>query len=212
MSHSTHYTDKHDALGNIDDEKIRHLYRQIQSGLGIDFIPNFFRYQATTPSIAETCWQTVAWTLIAGTVPRMIKEMVMVAVSHANQSRYCEVAHLAFCKKLGVEKAQREALLSDLSEIKPDRTRFIIQLSVRLSQQPNNITLSDRTNLARYGIPDHELLEVMSVAAFANYATVVAKALALPIDEEFLTILDRDHTRRSTAARRFQVECRRQAL
>lgn len=169
---------------------IAHLYPRIMRGLQIDFVPNFFRFQVDSPHIAEATWGAVERILLSGLVPRAIKEMIFVAISHENDCSYCESAHLAFCKNLGVDRATRETLLGNLAQIKPERTRFIIEFAVDAAKRPNIITAADRLKAKNFCIPDNELLEVVSMAAFASYANVIADTLAIPIDEEFLSILN----------------------
>lgn len=174
----------------INERGIHHLYPRIMKGLQIDFVPNFFLFQANSPHIAEATWGAVESILLSGAVPRAIKEMIFVAISHENDCHYCESAHLAFCKNLGIDRATRDALLGNIDTIKPERTKFIIEFSVRAAKRPNIITAEDRQKATLYGIPQNELLEVVSMAAFANYANVIADTLAIPIDEGFFKILN----------------------
>lgn len=41
--------------------------------------------------------------LVGGALPRTIKEMLFVAISQDRKCRYCEAAHIACCRMLGID-------------------------------------------------------------------------------------------------------------
>ena len=63
--------------------------------------------------------------------------MMFVAISQARACRYCEAAHLACCRMLGIEPSAIEELVSNVTEISPpkrprahDRLEYDVRLSL----------------------------------------------------------------------------------
>lgn len=69
--------------------KVRVIFEEIKSGLGIDFVPNLYRAMASNPDYLEANWRRVKAIMVAsGKLDRMTKEIVAVAVSAVNGCRY----------------------------------------------------------------------------------------------------------------------------
>ena len=69
--------------------KVKVLFEEIKSGLGIDFVPNLYRAMASNPDYLEANWRRVKAIMVAsGKLDRMTKEIVAVAVSAVNGCRY----------------------------------------------------------------------------------------------------------------------------
>ena len=69
--------------------KVKDLFDEIKSGLGIDFVPNLYRAMASNPDYLEANWRRVKAIMVAsGELDRMTKEIVAVAVSAVNGCRY----------------------------------------------------------------------------------------------------------------------------
>jgi alkylhydroperoxidase/carboxymuconolactone decarboxylase family protein YurZ len=62
--------------------KVKEVYEDIQSGLGIDFVPNLYRVMASKPSYLEANWNKVKAVMVEpGKLDRLTKEIIAVAVS-----------------------------------------------------------------------------------------------------------------------------------
>ena len=69
--------------------KVKALYEEIKSELGIDFVPNLYRAMASNPDYLEANWRKVKAIMFAsGKLDRMTKEIIAVAVSAVNACRY----------------------------------------------------------------------------------------------------------------------------
>lgn len=62
--------------------KVREIYDEIKSSLGIDFVPNMYKAMAGKPSFLEANWNKVKAVMVEpGQLDRMTKEIIAVAVS-----------------------------------------------------------------------------------------------------------------------------------
>ncbi len=69
--------------------KVKALYEEIKSELGIDFVPNLYRAMASNPDYLEANWRKVKAIMFAsGKLDRLTKEIIAVAVSAVNACRY----------------------------------------------------------------------------------------------------------------------------
>jgi len=66
-----------DAVG-----KVREIYEEIRSSLGIDFVPNMYKVMAVKPEFLEANWRKVQAVMVQpGKLDRMTREIIAVAVS-----------------------------------------------------------------------------------------------------------------------------------
>ncbi|MCJ7642189.1 MAG: carboxymuconolactone decarboxylase family protein [Desulfobacterales bacterium] len=69
--------------------KVRDIYEEIRSKLGIDFVPNLYKVMASKPDYLEVNWNKVKTVMIeAGKLDRLTKEIIAVAVSAVNGCDY----------------------------------------------------------------------------------------------------------------------------
>ncbi len=170
--------------------EVAEIYKDIRRGFQIPFIPNFFRAQAASPEVLSTTWHAVKGILVNGKrVPRTTKEMIFVAVADARKCRYCESAHLAFCKVLGVEEETRNALTNDLDTLVPKSTQDIVKFAIKVATDPTNLVDKDYEIVKQHGVSDAELMEIIAMASLAAYACTIADALKVDIDKDFLEML-----------------------
>lgn len=84
--------------------KVKDLYEEIKSQLGIDFVPNLYRAMASRPDYLEANWNKVKAVMgTEGKLDRLTREIVAVAVSAVNGCDYCTSVHTSAVRKLGLD-------------------------------------------------------------------------------------------------------------
>lgn len=69
--------------------KVKEIYWEIQSELGIDFVPNLYKAMASKPDYLEANWNRVKAIMVEpGKLDRLTKEIIAVAVSAVNGCDY----------------------------------------------------------------------------------------------------------------------------
>ncbi len=69
--------------------KVKDIYDEIKSKLGIDFVPNLYKVMAPNPAYLEANWNKVKAVMIQpGKLDRLTKEIIAVAVSAALGCEY----------------------------------------------------------------------------------------------------------------------------
>jgi uncharacterized peroxidase-related enzyme len=166
-------------------EEVRALYLDFQRRMGFPAAPNFIKVQGHSLAAASGTWGLVQNTLVGGSLPRTLKEMVFAAISADRRCRYCEAAHLACCRMLGVDEETLARLADDIDGIDPAKARDIIKFGIKCARDPQSLKQADFDGLRAYGLCESELVELISMSALAVYANIVADATAVPPDEMF---------------------------
>jgi uncharacterized peroxidase-related enzyme len=122
---------------------------------------------------------------VGGTLPRTIKEMVFTAISADRNCRYCEAAHLACCRMLGVDEEALAMLAEDVDSLDPPKARVIIKFGVKCARDPQSLRPEDFAALREQGLRESEIVELISMSALAVYANIVADATAVENDDMF---------------------------
>jgi uncharacterized peroxidase-related enzyme len=161
------------------------LYRAFQRRMGFPAAPNFIKTQGHSLAAVRGTLGLVDNVLVGGLLPRTLKEMMFVAISQARNCRYCEAAHLACCRMLGVEPSALEDLVSNVTDISPPKVRDIIVFGLKCAADPQSLTGEDFSGLRDHGVVPSEIMEIISMAALAVYANTIADATAMPPDDMF---------------------------
>jgi uncharacterized peroxidase-related enzyme len=171
---------------------VKRVFDEIRREKRIPFVPNFFKTLAHAPQSLEATWMAYRGLTTRGALPEALKEMIFVAICVAQGCKYCEAAHLAFCSLLSVKPEDLGALIENIDVLRPERTRDIVQFSVKCALQPRMLEQADFAKLREHGITDSEIAETVAMCGFAMYAVTVADALRLDIDPEVADILAKD--------------------
>ena len=69
--------------------KVKEIYEEIKSNLGIDFVPNLYKVMASRPGYLEVNWNKVKTVMVEpGKLDRLTKEIIAVAVSAVQGCEY----------------------------------------------------------------------------------------------------------------------------
>jgi len=69
--------------------KVKEIYEDIKTRLGIDFVPNLYKVMASKPGYLEANWNKVQEVMIQpGKLDRLTKEIIAVAVSAVQGCEY----------------------------------------------------------------------------------------------------------------------------
>jgi len=69
--------------------RVKEIYEEIMSQLGIDFVPNLYKSMAANPDYLEANWNRVNAIMVKeGKLDRLTKEIIAVAVSAVNACDY----------------------------------------------------------------------------------------------------------------------------
>ena len=161
------------------------VYADFQKQMGFPSPPNFIKVQGHSLAAAAGSWGLVQNVLLKGEIPRTLKEMLFVVISKQRNCRYCEAAHLACCRMLGVDAATLDTLVNRLEDISPLKARQILEFGLKCARDPQSLGPPDFQALEERGLSRSEIMETISMSALAVYANIVADATGVPPDPMF---------------------------
>ena len=77
-----------------------------------DFVNNFWRVLAHDPKLLKRTWEDIKQVMGPGAIDPLVKEMIYVAVSVANNCEYCIRSHSAAARAKGLSDAQFTELMA----------------------------------------------------------------------------------------------------
>ena len=165
--------------------EVRDVYFDFQRRMGFPSAPNFIKTQGHSLSVVRGTWGLVQHVLVGGLLPRTLKEMMFSAISKDRACRYCEAAHLACCRMLGVDSRTLEELVANLDSVTPEKARDIIQFGVKCARDPQSLDSADYDRLRNHGLTQPEIVELIAMSALAVYANIIADATGMSPDAMF---------------------------
>lgn len=77
-----------------------------------EFVNNFWRVLAHDPALLQRTWEDIKQVMGPGAIDPLVKEMIYVAVSVANNCEYCIRSHTAAARSKGLSEAQLAELMA----------------------------------------------------------------------------------------------------
>jgi len=150
------------------------------------FVPNVFLALAYRPSHFRAFFDYYDALVENTELERAEVEMIVVAVSGANDCLYCTVAHGALARIYASDPHLAEQLASnhrtaDVSEAH----RAMLDFAVKLTENGPAVEESDVEELESYGFSRRAVWDIGSVAAFFNLSNRLAHLADMRPNEEF---------------------------
>ncbi len=132
-------------------------------------VPNMFRTMAHRPQIFETILAHMEAVLNTGTLPKGLKELVIVRTSQLNRTPYCLASHSAICRKLGWTDQQLTAMESGIEAGGfTEREEVAIHLAEVMTLNAHSYTAADFARLRSF-YSEGEVVELMAAIGLFNY-------------------------------------------
>jgi uncharacterized peroxidase-related enzyme len=132
-------------------------------------VPNMFRTMAHRPEIFETIIAHMDAVLNTGTLPKALKELVIVRTSQVNRTPYCLASHTAICKKLGWTDQHIEALKNAGGSAEfTESEKEAIRLAEVMTRDPHSYSDEDFARLRSF-YTEGEIVELMAAIGLFNY-------------------------------------------
>jgi uncharacterized peroxidase-related enzyme len=167
----------------VVDPKVKAVYDEIMAELGFGIVPNLFKSMAINPGFLEANWKKFRATVLQGDLPRTLKEMIGVAISQANNSRYALEVHLHGLSALGMSEEVLRTLVSDFEACPlPAREKAIIRFGLLAATHPRDLTAEMYQELRAFGLDESEIFEIIATANLFTGVNQYTDTIALEID------------------------------
>jgi uncharacterized peroxidase-related enzyme len=132
-------------------------------------VPNMFRTMAHRPEIFETIIAHMEAVLNTGTLPKSLKELVIVRTSQLNRTPYCLASHTAIARKLGWTERQLDALHDAAGTAEfSEREKVAIHLAEVMTLDAHGYSEVDFARLRSF-YSEGEVVELMAAIGLFNY-------------------------------------------
>lgn len=168
---------------DLKDPKAIAVYDEILAELGFGIVPNLFKSMASRPDFLEANWKHFRGTVLNGSLPRTLKEMVGIAISQHNNSEYALKVHLHGLSALGISEEVLQTLVSDFENCPlPDRQKSVIRFGLAVATNPLGVLDSDVQHMQDLGFSADEIYEVIAAAHLFSGVNIYTDSIRLQID------------------------------
>jgi len=91
---------------------VRAVYDDIMATRRTDWINDFWKVLANDPAALKRTWESLKSVMAPGALDGLTKELIYLAVSVANDCKYCIASHAASARKAGMSDAMLSELLA----------------------------------------------------------------------------------------------------
>ena len=118
----------------------------------------------SNPALLSANWQKFKATILEGSLPRTVKEMIGVVVSDVSGSEYAKQVHLHSLSVQGVQALWLQQLTADNSDetALPDTLRALVRFARKAAIDPRQIGPDDFATLMDEGMSESECFEVIA--------------------------------------------------
>ena len=185
--------EQHSLFKRIDyDEaspEVRDIYDETKRELGLPFVLNWFACQGSNPLLLSGNWAKMKSTMIRGSVPNVIKQLIIYNVSEQRGCQYCAKAHAVFANSMGKSFGEDFTITENLdSDLIPLSYRTAVKVVTKAALHSSSVTSNDFDQLFEAGFDEQEIQELMAQADLVNMLNTVATISGIKIDNELLEI------------------------
>jgi len=173
-----------EATGDIAD-----IYADIQRAMGIPFVPEVDKILANAPNTLRGTWAAVDQIMLKSSLPAALSSMILYSISSANNCQYCAPMFKATCMSAGIDNETLAALDRDLDGLSPVRVQSIVKFAQKCARDRAHLSDADYESVRAQGVSEPEILEIIALAALANFLNTIADSLKLEIDHPIAQML-----------------------
>jgi uncharacterized peroxidase-related enzyme len=170
-------------------EEIVQLYEEGKRVLESPFVPNIAKAVAISPSVLKMLIGVYHVFFQNVTIPHSLLAMISYCIPMAKNCHYCAANGELTCRTIGIDEETLAMLAKDLGNVSPKRVQAVIQFALQCALDPQSLTAADYDRVRAEGVSDEELVEIIFVAAVANFSDTMADGLKIEVDKEIIEAL-----------------------
>lgn len=161
------------------------VYGEIERELGFGIVPNVFRAMASNPPFLEANWNAFRGTVLQGSLPRLLKEMIGVVVSAVHGSEYARLVHL---HSLGVQGVGEDVLRAlSAGSVEAERlspaTTAALRFAKHAAEEPAQLTDPDFASLSEAGLSQADVFEVIATIQLFTAVNLFTDLANVEVDQ-----------------------------
>lgn len=173
--------------------EVKILYNEIKQTLNIAELPNYIKALGAHPALLKANWEKVKHTIVEGSIPLLLKELIIFKVSVLNGSPYCSACHAHAALQL--DKTLNFDDLVGLTEGKmlthlPKPYQVALEVVPRVTKDPHSFSDADMDALKAQGFSDFEIMELFAQGDIALMFNAITMLYRVPLDSEYQPVID----------------------
>tara|TARA_B100000700_G_C15056466_1_gene863061 strand:+ start:2713 stop:3252 length:540 start_codon:yes stop_codon:yes gene_type:complete len=162
---------------------VKEKLENIEEAFGM--LPNIIGVMAHSEATLDM-YMSMEGALDSGHLTKPQREMIALAVSQANECRYCVSAHTEFCSGLGLDTA--DIIKSRLCEADNPIEQAMLDLAVSIVENRGQVPEEQVTEAKEAGLSNSLILEVFSNVIFVIMGNYINHLTKIDIDFPVCTL------------------------
>ena len=157
--------------------QVKEKLENIEEAFGM--LPNIIGVMARSEATLDM-YMSMEGGLDSGELSKPQREMIALAVSQANECRYCVSAHTEFCSGLGLDTT--DIIKSRLCEADNPKDQAMLDLAVSIVENRGQVSEEQVGEAREAGLTDSLILEVFSNTIFVIMGNYINHLARIDID------------------------------
>lgn len=168
--------------------EVREIYDDVRSTLKVTRLPTWIKAMGGSATLLRGNWEKTKACLVKGSVPGLLKELIIFCISTKRGAEYCTACHahsalqhepsLTWADLVNLSKGQAYASM-------PDSFQVAIDVVTKAALTPNEMSDADFQRLADAGFSPDEIGELLAQADLTVMFNTITSTYKLPIDPEY---------------------------
>ncbi len=170
----------------------RDVYDDYLRSTGATELPIWIKSLGHSAALTRAYWERAKGSLLSGSLPLPLKEMIVFAVSARHGAKYCSACHAQAVLSLDKSLAFDDLtgfLQSDSGAHLPPYYRSVVDFANKVVDNANEVSDADFTSLMDEGFSSEEICEIIAVIDMATMFNVYTSTLRLDLDPQYRAIL-----------------------
>lgn len=170
---------------------VRAIYEDIRATLGITALPNWVKAMGGNATLLHGNWQKTKAVLAHGSLPGLLKELVIFYISTKRGSQYCSACHAHAALQLDRSLTMNELMGIARGELRtlPHSFQVALDVAAKSALEPAALTDADFARLRDAGFSESEVPELLALADLSVMFNTITMTYCVPLDPEYTRVL-----------------------
>jgi alkylhydroperoxidase family enzyme len=171
--------------------EVREIYDDILTTLGVTELPNWVKAMGGNATLLRGNWEKTKAVVARGTLPSLLKELVIFYISTKRGSEYCSACHAHAALQLDRSLTMEDLMGIVRGEMQslPLTFRTALEIVAKAALDPGALTHADFERLRAVGFSDAEIPELFALADLSVMFNTITMTYGVPLDAEYTKVL-----------------------
>jgi alkylhydroperoxidase family enzyme len=171
--------------------EVREIYDDILATLGMTALPNWVKAMGGNATLLRGNWEKTKAVVARGTLPALLKELVIFYISTRRGSEYCSACHAHAALQLDKSLTMTDLMALVQGEMGSLPLSFQVALEVvaKAALDPASLDEADHQRLRDAGFSETEIPELFALADLSVMFNTITMTYGVPLDAEYTKVL-----------------------